>query len=93
MAGTWMMLYEDALHSDPSELLATIQNASHAMHERLRELGKSKTREHVCEKSAIYRGLSDLYVLNACARPQTYGLHSRNHFALTLTAARGAGAP
>jgi len=69
MAQSWRMLYENALHSDSSELLAAIRNAANVMHTRLQELVKPRGADDVREKSAIYRALSDLHVLSSCFRP------------------------
>jgi hypothetical protein len=66
MTEFWTMLYQNALHASPSELPASIQNASNAMYTRLNELGRSRRHDDVREKSEIYRALSDLYVLSNC---------------------------
>jgi len=69
MARYWTILYENALHADPSELLARIRSAANVMHTRLQELRNSKARDDVREQRAIYLALSDLNVLSSCFRP------------------------
>ncbi len=63
MAETWTTLYNNALQSDPAQLLETIKIACHAMHARLYALGSHDELHSRSERRAIYLGLADLQVL------------------------------
>jgi hypothetical protein len=76
MVETWTALYTNALQSDPSALLETIEIACEAMHRRLRALLFRDNPAFHNERRALYLGLADLHVLRSSRRasqclPQT----------------------
>jgi hypothetical protein len=63
MAEPWTALYTNALQANPSELLAIINVACDAMHNRLYALLWRDEAGFRSERRALYLGLADLHVL------------------------------
>jgi hypothetical protein len=65
---TWQALYQSALHSEPSQLLETIQFAKQSMQARASALAFAQLAAEQTERRALFLALSDLYVLSAAFR-------------------------
>lgn len=59
----WAILYEDALRSEPQDLLERVQTATESIIDRLRQIGLAETTIHANEHRALCLALSDLRVL------------------------------
>ena len=59
----WTMLYEEALQSEPEELIERIRIAIASITNRMRTIGAAESKIHPGEHRALCLALSDLHVL------------------------------
>ena len=60
---TWATLYQEALHSEPEDLLDRMGNAAQSIVDRMHKIGGAASRLHRSEFRALCLALSDLHIL------------------------------
>lgn len=65
-AFAWTILYEEALRSDPEDLLERIQTAAQSIIDRLQTLGLANPQTHLNEHRALCLALSDFASFKDC---------------------------